>query len=56
MKYEVIKLLQANDELDNFGRDMVKTLCLVEGEEKVVYMQHPVDNRQIDVGYTFETK
>lgn len=56
MKYEVIELLQDPAELDDLGRDMVKTRCKVDGEECVanVYIQHPVDNRLIEVGYVVE--
>jgi len=54
MKYEVLELLQPNDELDDFGRDMVKTRCIANNVLRVVYVQHPIDNRLIDVGYTFD--
>ncbi len=49
----VIKMLQLATELDNFGRDMVKTVCSVNGKEINVYVQHPVDNSFIGVGYKF---
>jgi len=56
MKYEVIELLQDPAELDDLGRDMVKTRCLVDGKEckANVYIQHPTDNKLINVGYTVE--
>jgi hypothetical protein len=56
MKYEVIELLQDPAELDDLGRDMVKTRCLRDGKpcDANVYIQHPVDNRLIEVGYVVE--
>ena len=51
---KVIELLQSNEELDDMGRDMVKTKCEVDSRVFIVYVQHPIDNRLIDVGYTFE--
>lgn len=54
MKFTVIELLQDVNDLDFMGRDMVKTKCSVEGEVKIVYVQHPQDNRLLEVGYTFE--
>jgi hypothetical protein len=50
----VIELLQSNEELDDWGRDMVKTRCDHDGKVLIVYVQHPIDNRLIDVGYAFE--
>lgn len=56
MKYEVIELLQNPADLDDMGRDMVKTRCLLDGKplDANVYVQHPVDNALITVGYVFE--
>lgn len=51
---KVVELLQSNEELDDWGRDMVKTKCDVGGTIRIVYVQHPVDNRLLDVGYEFE--
>lgn len=55
-KYEVIELLQDVEDLDEYGRDMVKTRCSVNGTEKtmVVFVQHPQDNLMLAVGYKFE--
>lgn len=51
---KVIALLQSNEDLDDMGRDMVKTRCQVGDKVVTVYVQHPWDNRLIDVGYEFE--
>ena len=58
MKFEVIELLQDPADLDDWGRDMVKCRCLVDGADfdGFVYLQHPVDNRLISVGYVWELK
>ncbi len=50
----VVELLQDVNDLDDFGRDMVKTKCAIDGELKTIYVQHEVDNRLINVGYVFE--
>jgi hypothetical protein len=50
----IVELLQDTSELDDFGRDMVKTKCDVDGVVRVVYVQHPTDNRLLDVGYKFD--
>ena len=49
----VVEMLQKAEDLDDLGRDMVKTKCSVNGKVMNVYVQHPVDNVMIDVGYTF---
>lgn len=49
----VVEMLQKAEDLDDLGRDMVKTKCLVNGTVLNVYVQHPVDNVMIDVGYKF---
>jgi len=49
----VIKLLSDPKGLDDLGRDMVKTICEVGGKVMNVYVQHPVDNSMITVGYKF---
>lgn len=46
--------MQSNEVLDDMGRDMVKTRCQVGDRVVTVYVQHPWDNRLIDVGYTFD--
>lgn len=53
-KATVIELLQDPSDLDDFGREMVKTRCMVGDVVRTVYVQHPTDNRLIVVGYVFD--
>jgi hypothetical protein len=55
MKYVVIEMLQNPEDFDDFGRDMCKTRCTLDGVvvNGVVYIQHPFDNRLITVGYEY---
>ena len=49
----VVELMTDPADLDDFGREMVKTRCMVEGVLKIVYVQHKIDNRLIELGYEF---